>query len=145
MRFVPIPTPRSDEPIRETGIYKTSQFWLPFIPRIADRSDETVDELIDHVVSGRVQIGLIWDEKERKAYALLGIVYSRLGRELIGELRWAAGWGTKEWRHLLPEVEKYLKEHVGCTISKPVCRPGWRPFLKQAGYRQTHVVMEKML
>jgi hypothetical protein len=145
MRFIPIPTPRADEPMRETAIYKTSQYWLPFIPRIADRSDETVDELIDLVVRGQIQIGIIWDEGKREPRALVGILYSKLGRELVGELRWATGWGSRDWRQLLSEVEKYLKEHVGCTIIKPVCRPGWRPFLKQHGYKQTHVVMEKML
>ena len=145
MRFIPIPTPRADQPILETAIYKTSHVWLPFIPRIADRSDETIDELIDLVVCAQIQIGVIWDEDKREARALIGLAYRRLGRELVAELRWATGFGAKDWRHLLSEVEQYVKEHVGCTISKPICRSGWKPLLRQHGYKQTHVVMEKML
>jgi hypothetical protein len=145
MHFVPIPTPRSDESIRETAIYKSSHVWLPFIPRIADRSDETMDDLIDLVVRGEIQIGIIWDEDKREARALLGIIYRKLGRELVAELRWATGFGARDWQHLLGEVERYVKEHVGCTILKPICRPGWKPLLKRHGFKQTHVVMEKML
>jgi len=138
LRFIPIPT-------TEEALRRVSHLWLPFIPRIADRSDETVDELIDAIISGRVQIGLVWDDDNRKAHALVGWLYRRAGRELIAEVHWITGWGSKEWRHLLAELEKYLKEHAGATVIKPLCRPGWRPFLKQQGYRQTHVVMEKML
>jgi len=145
MKFVPIPTPAKGQPIEETEVWKTRKVWGAFIPRIADRSDETVDELIDHVFKGRVQIGVIWDEEKDKARALIGIIYSQEGRELIGQLRWATGFGVKDWQHLLPQVEKYLKEHNHCTISKPYCRPGWKPLLKKHGYKQTHVVMEKML
>ena len=135
MHFVPIPT-------TEQALRKSAPLWLPFLPRIADRVDETVDELIDLVISGRVQIGLVIDDDD-KAHALIGIQYRKAGRELIGELHWATGFGVKEWQHLLSEVEKYLIEHVGCTIIKPICRPGWKPLLKKHGYKQTHVMMEK--
>jgi hypothetical protein len=145
MHFVPIPTPRADQPIHGTEVFKTSRVWLPFIPRIADRSDETIDELIDLVVRGEIQIGIIWDEDKREARALIGIAYRQLGRELVAELRWATGFGARDWQHLLGEVERYVKEHVGCTILKPICRPGWKPLLKRHGFKQTHVVMEKML
>ena len=117
--------------------------WGQFIPRIADRSDETEAELFDLVISGRVQVGLIWDGKT--AHALIGIVYRKAGRELIAEVHWAAGFGVKNWQHLLPEIEQYVKGQVGCTIIKPICRPGWKRLLKQHGYRMTHMMMEKAL
>jgi hypothetical protein len=136
MHFVPIPT-------TQEALRKTRHLWLPLLPRIADRSDETIDELIDLVISGRMQIAIIWDGE--KARALLGMQYRRAGRELIGEVHWATGFGVKNWQHLLPELERYMKEHQGCTIIKPICRPGWRPLLKAHGYKQTHVMMEKPL
>jgi hypothetical protein len=145
MRFVPIPTPLISQPIKETEVWKTREAWLPFMPRIADRSDETVDELIDHVISGRVHIGVVLDVEKREPRALIGMIISNEGREKIGQVRWATGFGTKDWQHLLPELETYLKEKVGCTIIKPYCRPGWKPFLKKHGYKQTHVIMEKPL
>ena len=148
MHFVPIRTiakGATREEIEKSDLYRTRAIWGPFISRIADRGDETEDELFDHVWYGRVQIGIVWDNENKQARALVGMMYSKQGRELVGEVRWVTGFGTKDWRDLLPELEKYLKEFVGCTIVKPICRPGWKPFLKQMGYRQTHVVLEKML
>jgi len=144
MRFIPIPTPLKGQLIEQTEVWKTRNAWGAFIPRIADRSDETVEELLYLVFSGQVQIGVIFDDDD-KPRALIGMIFRQLGRELVGELRWATGFGVKDWQHLLPEVERYMKEKVGCTISKPVCRAGWKPLLKAHGYKQTHVVMEKML
>jgi len=145
MRFIPIPTPVKGQPIEETEVWKTRNAWGPFIPRIADRSDETVDELIALVFNGQVQVGVVFDDND-KPRALIGMIFRQLGRELIGELRWATGFGVKDnWEYILSEAERYLKEKVGCTISKPFCRPGWKPLLKKHGYKQTHVVMEKML
>ena len=136
MHFVPVPT-------NIDLLYRLRAIWGPFIPRIAKRSGESEQELFDQVISGHVQIGLIWDGKQ--AHALLGILYRKYGCELVGEVHWAAGFGVKNWQHLLPEIEQYLKEQVGCTIIKPICRPGWKPLLKKAGYRETHVTMERRL
>ena len=97
------------------------------------------------MISGRVQIAIIWDHDKKAARALIGIQTRKVGRELIGEVHWATGFGVKDWQHLLPQLERYLKEHVGCTIIKPICRPGWKPLLKAHGYKQTHVMMEKAL
>src|SRR5262245_32622267 len=128
MHFVPIPT-------TEKALRDSSQHWLPFLPRIADRSDETLDELIDLVISGRMQIGLIWDEESKTARALIGLQTRKAGRELIGELHWTTGFGAKDWWHLLGEVEAYLRDHLKCTLIKPICRPGWKPLLKAHGYK----------
>src|SRR5215468_6139964 len=104
MRFVPIPTPLKTEPIEHTEVWKTRSGWLPFLPHIADRSDETVDELIDLVISGQVQIGVCFDDDDQPR-ALIGMIYRQLGRELIGELRWATGFGVKDnWEYLLSEA-----------------------------------------
>jgi hypothetical protein len=138
MHFVPIPT-------TEKALRDSSQHWLPFLPRIAGRSDETPEELLDLVISGRMQIGIVWDDQNNEARALLGIQIRKAGCELIGEVHWGTGFGVKDWQHLLPQLEQYLKAHLKCTIIKPICRPGWKPLLKAHGYKQTHVMMEKPL
>ena len=137
MHFVPIPT-------EVNALYKLRSIWGPFIPAIAKRSGETQEELFDMIISGRVQIGLVWDGEQ--ARALIGILYRKVGRELVGEVHWVTGFGSKDWQHLLPELENYIKEKAGCTIIKPICRPGWKRLLKQVGgYKETHVMMEKRL
>ena len=136
MQFVPIPTDVNE-------LYRLRSIWGPFIPGITRRSGESEQELFDQIINGRVQIGLVWDGKQ--AHALIGILYRKSGHELVGEVHWVTGFGVKDWQHLLPELERYLKQQVGCTVIKPICRPGWKPLLKKAGYKQTHVMMEKRL
>ena len=136
MHFRPLPT---DVEV----LHDLRLLWGQFIPKIAKRSIETEDELFDAVISGRVHACLIWDGQ--RAHALIGIVYRKVGREFIAELHWAAGFGVKNWQQLLPEVERYLKEEVHCTIVKPICRAGWKPLLKRHGYQVTHLMMEKRL
>ena len=80
MHFVPIQTDVQT-------LYKLRRLWGPFIPAIADRSDETEAELFDLVISGKVQVGLVWDGKQ--AHALIGLLYRKAGRELVAEVRWA--------------------------------------------------------
>ena len=138
MKLVPIPT--TVEALRDT-----IQHWSPFLPDIAKRSKEPVAELIAKVARRDVQPILIWDEIANKATALLGIAYHKRGDDLIAELIWTTGKHREQWQDLLPELERYLREHVGCAALRPICRPGWKPFLKQRGYHETHVMMEKVL
>ena len=129
-------------PMNDKDIYELRLLWGQFIPRIAARSDESEAELFDLVITKRVEVGLIMDGT--KARALIGIVRRKAGRELIGEVHWVTGFGAKDWQHLLADVERYLKDS-GCTISKPICRPGWKRLLKDHGYQMTHLMMEKAL
>jgi len=146
MHFVPLPpfdhalemSAPEKQPLR-----RLAPHWLPFLPRIADRTDETIEELLDAIRDNRIGLGIVWDGS--RAHALVGYMLRPAGRELIGEVHWITGWGTKRWRELLPELEQFLKDYHHCTIIKPICRPGWKPFLKQHGYKQTHVMMEKLL
>ena len=138
MRLLPIPT--TDEHLQQTLGH-----WYQFLPAIAKRSKEPLRDLIGKVIEKHVQPFLIWDETQNRAVALLGVAYHKRGNDLIAELVWTTGSGREQWQHLLSELECYLKDHVGCAVIRPVCRPGWKPFLKQRGYRETHVQMEKVL
>ena len=138
MHFVPIPT-------TEKALRDSSQHWLPFLPMIAKRSKESIEQLLDRIVSGYTEIALIWDDDKVEAQALIGIQYVKCGDELVGEITWTAGRGMREWEHLVSEVERYLRERMHCAIMRPVCRPGWSRMMKNHGYRTTHYVMEKRL
>jgi hypothetical protein len=138
MKLVPIP-------MTDEALARTAGHWSQFLPAIAKRSKETVLALLAKVERKDVQPILIWDEDNLRAVALLGIAYHKRGDDLIAEWVWMTGKDREQWQDLLPELERYLKEHIGCAVIRPVCRPGWMPFLKQRGYKQTHVMMEKVL
>ncbi len=136
MHFVPIPT--THETLRETA-----HLWMPFVRKLAEHNREPLGGLLSRIKGGQVQIGLIWDGE--RAFALLGWIYKPVGEELIAELHWATGSGVKRWRHLLPEYEKYQREHVGVTVSRPIVPRSWLPHLERHGYKVSHYVMEKAL
>lgn len=123
----------------------TFPVWFQFLPDIAKRTKEPVADLVAKVANQYVQPILIWDEFENKAVALLGIQYHYRGNERIAEWVWMTGKERQRWQDLLPKLEQYLKEHEGCAVIRPICRFGWVPYLKQHGYRPTHIMMEKVL
>jgi hypothetical protein len=135
-----LPITMTDECLQEA-----MPWWLAFLPAIAKRSKEPLRTLFTKVVQKHVQPFLIWDETVNLPVALLGVAYHKRGEDLIGEIVWMTGSGRERWQHLLSDVERYLKEHIGCAVCRPVCRPGWKKFLQQRGYRETHVQMEKVL
>ena len=121
---------------------QTAPLWLPFLPMIAKRSKETMADLIGRILRREVRIALI--ENDGKAVAMLGVTFHYRGQDLIAEWIWMAGHGRKAWEHLLPELEQMLRD-AGCVECRPLCRPGWRKILERAGYKLTHVQMEKTL
>ncbi len=138
MHFVPIPT--THEHLRAS-----SRHWLPFLEKISKRSHESVEEMLDQIAAGLVHLALVWNDETKTACALLGMQFRKNGDDLVGEIHWLTGRGMKEWRTLLPELKAYLKTHVGCTVIKPICRPGWEPYLKAEGFKKTHIMMEMRL
>lgn len=115
----------------------------PFLPSIAKRARVTPGELAGEILRGEVQAHLAWDDEKQEAKALLGTRMIPRGQDRICELAWMTGKGRHHWQDLLPSVELWAREHMGCAGMRPVARPGWTPTLKAHGYRVTHVVMEK--
>jgi len=137
LNFVPIPTAHAH-------LRAWAPHWLPLLAGISRRSKESIEQLIDRVISGHTQIALVWDGE--RAHALIGMQYVKRADDLIGEVVWLTGSGMKEWTHLLPQMESYLREHMQCKAIRPICRPGWsRLILDEQGYKVTHLVMEKIL
>jgi hypothetical protein len=136
MHLVPIPT--THESLREWMPH-----WLPFLEHISRRSKEPIECLFDLVINFAVHIGLVWDGT--RAHALVGVQFKYCGADLVGEVCWLTGKNRKAWQDLLPELERYLKQHCGCAVIRPICRPGWSRVISKRGYRITHYVMEKSL
>ena len=129
--------------IDETSLLEAAPLWLPFLPSIARRTKEDVQELARKVMSREVRLTLLMDDSDKPA-ALFGVRLHMRGNDLIAEWVWMTGHNYKAWAHLLPEFEQLLKQ-AGVVECRPICRPGWAKILKPAGYRLTHYTMEKVL
>jgi N-acyl-L-homoserine lactone synthetase len=138
MRLVPIP-PTADY-LKAT---EAKWNWTRLLPHIAKRGGTPLPELIRQAETGETHIVLIIDEADDSATALIGIRFGIGINGPVAFLVWTTGRNMKAWIHLLPDLERYLKEHQGVTQVKPICRRGWRPMLEAAGYRLTHICMEK--
>jgi len=136
MRLIPIR-------IDEKSLLDAAPFWVPFLPSIARRTKETVQELARKVMSYEVRLTLLVDDSD-KPVALFGVRMHMRGDDLIAEWIWMTGHRYKTWVHMLPEFEQLLKL-AGVVECRPICRPGWAKILKPAGYRLTHMMMEKVL
>ena len=116
--------------------------WSPFLPRIAQRSHESVADLIGQIARREVRLLLVMDGD--KAQALIGVRIHPMDGKMYGDMILLAGFGREQWQELLPQVEQMLRD-AGCVMCRPICRPGWSRFLKTRGYRLRHVTMEKPL
>jgi hypothetical protein len=116
--------------------------WTKFLPGVAKRSRDTVEVLLAEVLRGQTQIHLILNDAD-EAVAMVGTQLTHSSQGMVGNLVWMTGEGRHDWEGLLPALERYLKEHIGCAAIRAECRPGWSKLLKANGYRLTHVVMEK--
>jgi len=56
----------------------------------------------------------------------------------------ATGDDVNTWVILLPKIEEWAKG-LGCEWVEPVTRPGWKKILKNYGYKEQHIIMEKKL
>ena len=47
-----------------------------------------------------------------------------------------------KWQHLIKHVEEFAWKN-NCDLLELVARPGWKKVLKQYGYKESHVLLEK--
>ena len=116
--------------------------WWPFLPRIAQRSHESVQDLFNQIMRREVRLALVMDD--HKVLALVGARIHQMDGKSYGDMIWLAGFGREQWQDLLPQFEQMLRD-AGCVMCRPICRPGWMRYLKTCGYKLTHVMMEKPL
>lgn len=118
------------------------RYWLPFLPRIAQRSHESVADLYGQIMRREVRLVLVIEDDI--ARALIGVTVHQMDGKSYGDIIWLAGFGREQWQQLLLELEQMLRD-AGCVMCRAICRPGWSRYLKKQGYRMKHVIMEKPL
>ena len=130
-------------PVPRESVAETAAVWLPFVQRIAARTRCGVAQHCAEIESGQVQLHLAWAPDELRALALAATNMEVRGSDKIAVLVWCTGSMRELWLPLLDDIERYVRQHLGCAGIKAYARPGWSKILKQRGYRLTHVVMEK--
>ena len=103
------------------------------------RGEATKEDLAGQVMATTSQCWIVWDNKV-KAVALTEV---KEGRIKSVTLTHCAGDGREAWQKpLVNELKKWAK-HIGATRFATVNRPGWTPFLREMGLRETHRIMEQ--
>lgn len=136
IRFVPIPPGRIEE---------TRHRWLPLVAVQSKKMGEDMFRMIDMIESGDVNIAFAWDEADRRAIAFIGWRVLKLHKQRVGEIIWLAGSDMKLWEPLIPEGERFFREHEKCTSLRIQGRNGWERALSSRGYRKTAVILERSI
>lgn len=134
--------------MRVTGVPK--DHFLQWYPKLrwafesfADRSSGTctAEDLMGQVMAETSQCWMVWDG-EPVAVALTEVQESRNKTVCMTH---CAGRDRDKWQEpLVNEIRKWAK-HIGATRFATVNRPGWTPFLRQMGLRETHRLMEQAI
>ena len=132
-------------PIPREALDQTKGIWAPFIPSIVKRTKQDLAQVLTQIYEGAVQLHLVWNDEEKKAYALAGTRIILQGNDRVGQIIWTTGMERAKWISLLDDLERYHKEHLGCVEMQAIARPGWKRELQQRGYRMSHVLVEKRL
>lgn len=132
-------------PITPEMLDGTQHRWMPYIVSISERDKCDPAEKVRKLYAAEAQAFLIWDSEAQKCLAFLGVNYVLRGKERQAELLWLAGENRAVWVHLFTELQTYLGDMQHCKSIKAIARPGWEKYLKPAGFRETHRVLEKEL
>ena len=134
--------------MRVTGIPKDHfPAWYPSLEwafqSFAERSagDATAEDLAGQVMAETSQCWIVWDNTV-KAVALTEV---QEGRKKAIVMTHCAGEEREDWQEMLVNTIRDWARSIGAEKFGTVSRPGWTPFLKQMGLRETHRVMEQSL
>jgi hypothetical protein len=126
----------------EAGKY--APLWWPIIQKAAMAGGVSNEEL-EQIQNGIMQLHVIVDDAP-DTKAVIGTRTYRRGDIQIGEIAVCAGAEMASWIHLLPDLERTMRDLYGAQrIVVEKGRPGWRRALAQYGYHTTRVCFERKL
>jgi len=100
------------------------------------RGETTAAQLAFDVAQGKQQCWII------NIDGIRGCALTRFDGKVV-EITHCSGSAREEWQDaLVSEIEAWAK-HVKAFRVRTINRPGWTPFLKTRGYRETHRIMER--
>lgn len=108
-----------------------------FAERCVDKCE--AEDLAAQVMAQTSQCWIAWDGDIR-AVALTEV---RVHREKSVVMTHCAGDGREDWQEKMVTTIRDWAKEIGATTFGTVNRPGWTPFLRKMGLRETHRVMEQ--
>jgi hypothetical protein len=106
--------------------------------------DLTLESMAEEIISGKLQLWLILDGEEFKAFVTSEIkVNEATGRKTV-QLMELAGDGGVDLVPMIADIEKWAIE-IGAHELTPLGRDGWRKPLAKAGYRPKLTLYSKDL
>ena len=126
---------------------KVEQVWSFAVKDVADalarsngyaRAEHIKKEILDN----KMQLWILWDSETKEYYGVCvtEIIQRPLQRCL--NIKIMTGRHRDKWQHLIKHVEEFAW-HNNCDLLELVARPGWKKVLKQYGYKESHVLLEK--
>ena len=126
---------------------KVEQVWSFAVKDVADalarsngyaRAEHIKKEILDN----KMQLWILWDSETKEYYGVCvtEIIQRPLQRCL--NIKIMKGRHRDKWEHLIKHVEEFAW-HNNCDLLELVARPGWKKVLKQYGYKESHVLLEK--
>ena len=126
---------------------KVEQVWSFAVKDIADalarsngyaRAEHIKKEILDN----KMQLWILWDSETKEYYGVCvtEIIQRPLQRCL--NIKIMKGRHRDKWQHLIKHVEEFAWKN-NCDLLELVARPGWKKVLKQYGYKESHVLLEK--
>lgn len=107
-------------------------------------NDLTLESMAEEVISGKLQLWLILDDEEFKAFVTSEIkVNEATGRKTV-QLMELAGDGGVDLVPMIDDIEAWARE-IGAHELMPLGRDGWRKPLAKAGYRPKLTLYSKDL
>ena len=126
---------------------KVEQVWSFAVKDVADalarsngyaRAEHIKKEILDN----KMQLWILWDSETKEYYGvcITEIIQRPLQRCL--NIKIMTGRHREKWQHLIKHVEEFAWQN-NCDLLELVARPGWKKVLKQYGYKESHVLLEK--
>ena len=126
---------------------KVEQVWSFAVKDVADalarsngyaRAEHIKKEILDN----KMQLWILWDSETKEYYGVCvtEIIQRPLKRCL--NIKIMTGRHRDKWQHLIKHVEEFAWKN-NCDLLELVARPGWKKVLKQYGYKESHVLLEK--
>jgi hypothetical protein len=106
--------------------------------------DLTLESMAEEIISGKLQLWLILDGEEFKAFVTSEIKVNEATGHKTVQLMELAGDGGVDLVPLISDIEKWAIE-IGAHELTPLGRDGWRKPLAKAGYRPKLTLYSKDL
>mgnify|MGYP003123458957 FL=1 len=126
---------------------KVEQVWSFAVKDVADalaRSNgyARAEHIKKDILDNKMQLWILWESETKEYYGVCvtEIIQRPLQRCL--NIKIMTGRHRDKWQHLIKHVEEFAWKN-NCDLLELVARPGWKKVLKQYGYKESHVLLEK--